>query len=197
MDATSTQNYITILEKTNEQLSFWYLPYEVGIGFLTAAVAVLTIGFSVLLWRQNVNYRDLINKFIQERKKNVEDSFNMQFKEGVRKIEEMGAKTSGDLRKELDIIISTLRQNIATPQIEELSLAERKTQSILSLLQSFGADPETIKNAENVLRGNQPLPYGRTTTLTETEKDSIVALLQSFGTDSTTISNIRKVLSIR
>lgn len=202
MISTSTQNYIEILEKTNQQLSFWYLPYEVAIGFLTIAIAVLTIGFSILLWRQNINYREIINKIIDEQKKNLKEQMKEDALELLEQhraeLQNQAASATGAIRGEIEerlaSINDTLQQYTArTPS----SLTNAQKQSILSLLRSFGADDQMVVSVANVFEGHTPhrtLGGAIAGGLSMSQNQAIISLLQSFGAESIIIDNVRKVL---
>ncbi len=55
-----TQNYIDILEKTNQQLSLWFNPYAIMIGVLAILFTILTIVAVVIIYRQSREYKDKI-----------------------------------------------------------------------------------------------------------------------------------------
>src|SRR3989344_6578028 len=71
---TTTQQYIDILEKTNQQLSLWFNPYSLMINVLGILIAVLAVVFAFILWRQGKEYKDNMNAFLetQRRMLNVE-----------------------------------------------------------------------------------------------------------------------------
>ena len=173
MDATSTRLYIEILEKTNEQLSFWFLPYELAIGFVTTAIAVLVIAFTFILWRQSRDYY----KLLDELKNIARIEGASKFDEYIRNRDGEFKSAIGEAKEKIGIELESLRKirdSINIPSAIEIDstishffppyitgvaakprhgLSEPQIQSILSLLTSFGADRATLKNIEFVLRG--------------------------------------------
>lgn len=82
---TETQvlnNYISILEKTNQQLSLWSNPYGLMVGILTLLIAVIAIAVSYALWRYSKEQRDKINHFFAEQEKVIKEK-----NENVKKVE--------------------------------------------------------------------------------------------------------------
>lgn len=77
------QNYIDILEKTNQQLNPWYNPYGLMIGILTLLVALIAMGVAYALWRHSKEQRDRMNQFYTEQEKMINEK-NKQ----VQKVEE-------------------------------------------------------------------------------------------------------------
>ena len=192
---TTTQAYIELLEKTNQQLSFWYLPYETGI-------AVLTIGFTFVLWRQSSDYKKILNAFIEEQKKyfkeEMANSSRQLLDEHVKQLEDVARKASGDVKDETENIIATIKQGMTPSYRRESSLTEAQLQSILALLGSFGADVGTIKNVEHFMRGNKLFPPHDSLTpshLTKTQIQAILSLLASFGAGNEIIYNVERVLN--
>lgn len=171
MQSTSTQDYVSVLEKTNQQLSLWYNPYGLMIGILTLLVALLAIYFAYILWRQSRDYKD----FLEEQKNFIREETRKQSKEVLDEvIERQDAEldhATGEVRERIERELNNLRiaresLNIvpsrfefahppAIPRINQgnNSLSEAQIQAIISLLQSFGADTETISNVETALRG--------------------------------------------
>ena len=176
---TSTQNYIEILEKTNQQLSLWYNPYGLMIGVLTLLVALLAIYFAYILWRQGKDYKD----FLLEQKSLIKDDTRNYAKEVIDQlsaslVEELRT-TTGEQRKLIERQLESLRT-----ARESINLTEAQIQSILVLLQSFGSDSETISSIEGVLRGRQPFlrdqDFARAN-ISQTQVNAIISLLQSFA----------------
>lgn len=77
MDATQsailnqkiTENYLSILEKTNQQLSLWSNPYGVSVGILSLLIAVLAIGTAYILWRNSNDQKEAVKNFFLEQEK--------------------------------------------------------------------------------------------------------------------------------
>ncbi len=191
------QNYIEILEKTNEQLSFWYLPYEVGIGFLTVAIAVLTIGFSFLIWRQSSNNKKILNEFVEQKKKYLHAESQRLLTDMIIKFEELAKKSTEEERNTIEKRILELKKGINSTAVVKTNLSEAQIQAILGLLQSFGADNVTIYASENILEGKlefiPPNTIARSN-LTQAQIDAIIGLLQSFDAEKPIIDRMSEIL---
>lgn len=180
MIPTTTQNYIEILEKTNAQLSLWYNPYGLMIGILTLLVAVLAIYFAYILYRQGRDYQDFLEKqknilgeetrghakkvldeYIQSRNKELEGSTG-EVKEKIEKELENLKKARESLNLfstvqsipipgtyEFPITSAMLNQPLRSARDQ---LTEPQVESIIALLQSFGAEAPTIYEVEKALR---------------------------------------------
>ena len=66
MDATTSQIYISLLEKTNQQLSLWTNPYGILVGALAILFTVLTIVAVFIILRQGKEYKDYYQKTVSE-----------------------------------------------------------------------------------------------------------------------------------
>lgn len=60
------QQYLDILEKTNQQLSLWWNPYGLMIGALGVLFAVLAIFAAILIFLQGREFRSLLNRTVGE-----------------------------------------------------------------------------------------------------------------------------------
>ncbi len=54
------EQYIQILEKTNQQLGLWTNPYGIMIGVLAILFTILTIVAAVIIYRQSKDYQERI-----------------------------------------------------------------------------------------------------------------------------------------
>lgn len=66
------ESYISILEKTNQQLSVWSNPYGIAIGILSLFIAVIAIGVAIALWRHSKEQKDRFNQFLSEQEKIIQ-----------------------------------------------------------------------------------------------------------------------------
>lgn len=66
MNDLGMQQYIAILEKTNQQLSLWSNPYGVLVGALSFLVGFLAVGVAFILYRQSKEYRTLFQEALKE-----------------------------------------------------------------------------------------------------------------------------------
>ncbi len=117
MDATTTQIYISLLEKTNQQLSLWSNPYGVMVAVLSFLVAFLAVAAAVILYRQSREYRDLY----QEALKNYEvalqnnlKTIGLNYQNRVDELIESKTKEidtfSGDAKNKAKTIIQDLKK---------------------------------------------------------------------------------------
>lgn len=84
------------------------------------------------------------------------------------------------------------------PQTLPIStLSQTQIQSLLNLLQSFGADSSTVSSFANIFTGHAPTPRADAIIqpISQTQLQSIINLLQSFGENTTIIHNVEEVLS--
>ncbi len=134
-----TQNYVAILEKTNQQLSLWYNPYGLMVGILTLVLGLAAIVVSVFLWRNSVEQRKerkkqeedfyanltkITNTNVEEARKNVEEA-RKQYDELIT-AQEATLKSSKENKKELEKALIELkkeRANIGTNIINPLGTA--------------------------------------------------------------------------
>jgi len=113
-------NYVSILEKTNQQLSLWYNPYGVAIGILTLLIAVIAIVVAYALWRHSKEQRDRINQFfieqekiIKEKNENVE-KVEAKLNELIKEYEKQLKDTKTRNKKEIQKIIDDLKKEKAS-----------------------------------------------------------------------------------
>lgn len=65
-------NYVNILEKTNQQLGLWSNPYGIMIGILTFLLTICAIVVSIYIWKNSKEQKDLFKNSILENQKNLE-----------------------------------------------------------------------------------------------------------------------------
>jgi len=73
--------YIDTLEKTNEQLALWSNPYGIFIAVLGVLFAILAIGFAVVLFRQSRDYKEQVNKLVEDYLVSSSEKINQIIKE--------------------------------------------------------------------------------------------------------------------
>ncbi|MEI8249164.1 MAG: hypothetical protein WCG07_01575 [Candidatus Taylorbacteria bacterium] len=115
--STTIQNYIDLLEKTNQQLGMWTNPYGVLVAALALIVAVLTIAFALILWRQGKEYRDIFNKFLLDQKTFAESELNKSIKETkitanilIEEQKEKLKTASGEMKQKIEAAITKLEK---------------------------------------------------------------------------------------
>lgn len=117
MDATTTQLYITLLEKTNQQLSLWSNPYGVLVAVLSFLVAFLAIVAAFILYRQSREYREIYQKALKEYEFTLQENLKNTGIDAETKIQLfIDTKTkefdalSGDSKKQAKKIIDDLKK---------------------------------------------------------------------------------------
>lgn len=85
------QQYLSVLEKTNQQLSLWFNPYAIVIASLAVMFALLTIFASVIIYRQSKDYKERLDALVASYKA-VLDKF---VKEWQAKLSEIDKEIEG------------------------------------------------------------------------------------------------------
>lgn len=65
--------YIQILEKTNQQLSLWANPYGIMLGILTLMVAIIAIVVAWYIWKNSKEQKDLFKEALVKYQKSLND----------------------------------------------------------------------------------------------------------------------------
>jgi hypothetical protein len=108
--------YISMLEKTNNQLSLWWNPYGVMVAALGALFAIMAIVAAVLLWRQSREHRELVKAMVEQSQALVAaylEEKNEQLEALRSRLEKQAAtykgameEATGDHRKSLEAAIA-------------------------------------------------------------------------------------------
>lgn len=119
-DEQIIKDYQQILEKTNEQLSLWSNPYGLFVGMLGVLFAVLAIIAVFVLYRQSKEYKDLINKSLQEHRlaldkllaerNNQLDIYNASIDKSIMEYKEQLKTENEDTQKQIKEFISKLEE---------------------------------------------------------------------------------------
>ncbi|OGD68550.1 hypothetical protein A2996_00240 [Candidatus Campbellbacteria bacterium RIFCSPLOWO2_01_FULL_34_15] len=109
------EQYIEVLEKTNEQLSLF--PYDVIIGTLSFLVTFLTIVFAWYLYKQSVDYQKRFDGFIKELRRTFDEELkknsvitNDKIDEFIKKREAELKDTTGKAREKIEEEIKEIRE---------------------------------------------------------------------------------------
>lgn len=65
-------SYVSILEKTNQQLGVWSNPYGIAIGILSIFIAIIAICVGFALWRHSKEQKERFDKFLLEQEKVIQ-----------------------------------------------------------------------------------------------------------------------------
>lgn len=117
MDATTTRLYISLLEKTNEQLNLLSNPYGFLVSVLSFLVGFLAIAVAIILYRQSREYRQSYKKALKDYEIALQENLKKIGLDAESKIQVLiDAKTkevenlTGDTKKEAKKIIDDLKK---------------------------------------------------------------------------------------
>jgi hypothetical protein len=137
-----SQQYLEILEKTNQQLSLWYSPYTLSISILTLLVAFLAIFFAYILWKQGREYKQAFNDFLQEQRGLARDevekirleakeTLDITIKEQTQLLETTTGEARDKVEKQLIKLRNLNRELAYTPGIQSVSSMRNQIHSTL------------------------------------------------------------------
>lgn len=131
------QQYIQILEKTNQQLSLWTNPYGLMIGALAVLFTVLAIVAAFIIYRQSKDYKDKI----QADRKQYADSINdflLSQKAIIDEREKQAKQVEGKINKLLDGYEKQLKKSTASQKAEIEKAIKNLKEEKLSLGNTIG-----------------------------------------------------------
>ena len=138
------EKYIDVLEKTNQQLSLYWNPYNTILTILTALFAIFTIIFGLILYFQSKEYR----KKLAEDKRRYEqkiDEFLKQHQQYTKKlIDERNAKLKqieANLSKTISEYEKKLKTLLKTPKQQK-----HKIEEIEKSIEKFKTEKELLKS---------------------------------------------------
>lgn len=112
-----TQQYISILEKTNQQLSLWSNPYGILVTILSILFTVLTVVAAIIIWRQGKEQKEAFSEALKNYEKGLQENLKKIGTEAETKIQSfIDLKTkeiselSGDTKKQAKKIIKDLEK---------------------------------------------------------------------------------------
>lgn len=95
------ENYISILEKTNQQLGVWSNPYGIAIGILSLFIAIIAIGVAIVLWKHSKEQKDRFEQFLNNQEKVIRSNVKLH-NEKVRQTELKLGKLITGYKKQLE-----------------------------------------------------------------------------------------------
>ncbi len=113
-------NYVSILEKTNQQLGVWSNPYGVAIGILSILIAIIAIGVAFALWRQSKEQKDRFNQFLADQEKIIKlknkslEQVELKLNRLIRAYEEQLKSATKNNKKEIEEAIADLKKEKAS-----------------------------------------------------------------------------------
>ncbi len=123
--------YFSILEKTNQQLSLWSNPYGVMVGVLTFLVAAGAIIFAFILWKLSNDQRD----FLVEQKKKMKEA-----NEGIKKCKLKYDKQIKEHKLEYDKQIKESEEKMKVAKEEQKKDLQDKIDELKRERVSIGLD---------------------------------------------------------
>ncbi len=101
------QQYIQILEKTNQQLGLWTNPYGIIIGALAILFTILTIVAAVIIYRQSRDYKERVQADRERYAKSIND-----FLESQKAIIERREKQAGKVEEKIDKLLEEYKNQL-------------------------------------------------------------------------------------
>jgi len=108
------QNYISILEKTNQQLSLWYNPYGILVAILTILFTILTIVAVIIIYRQSKDYKNKLKADRDFYRKKIKDFLDSQ-----KKIIEQRNETAEEISQKIDKIVGGYKEKLKKSSEEQ------------------------------------------------------------------------------
>lgn len=131
------EQYIQILEKTNQQLSLWTNPYGLMVGALAVLFTVLAIFATIIVYRQNKDYKEKLESDRDQYKKNFEEFLASQ-----KTIIEKREKQANEVEVKINNLIDVYRKDLeksSTEQKKEIEKAiSRLEEEKISLNKTIG-----------------------------------------------------------
>jgi len=129
--------YIQILEKTNQQLSLWTNPYGIMVGALAVLFTILTIVAAIVVYRQSKEYKEKL----QADRDQYAKSFN-DFLVSQKSIIDQREKQAGEVEKKINELIEAykkdLKESSATQKAEIGKAIKKLEEEKLSLSNTIG-----------------------------------------------------------
>jgi hypothetical protein len=111
------QQYILLLEKTNQQLSLWTNPYALMVATLSILFTLLTVIAAIIIWRQSNEQKLAFKAALQNYEENLHDNLKKIGGDAEQKIQLfIDQKTkdmetlSGDAKKQTKKLIDDLKK---------------------------------------------------------------------------------------
>ena len=132
------EQYIEILEKTNQQLGLWTNPYGLMVGALAVLFTVLAIIAAFIIYRQSKEYKEKL----QTDREQYSQSFN-EFLASQKAIIEKREKQAGQVEEKINKLLEEYKKQLkesSTSQKKEIEKAIKNlNEEKLSLGSTIGA----------------------------------------------------------
>lgn len=131
------ENYTSILEKTNQQLSLWSNPYGLMVGILTLLVAVGAIVVSIILLKNSREQKQIQKEFFEEQERIINEKNEREDK--LRKEHYEKAE------KQFEEIIKEQQAKLATTNKEGKQAIEKEIEELKKQKATLGLNKEPSK----------------------------------------------------
>lgn len=143
-DPNMQEQYSSILEKTNQQLSLFWNPYNTILTILTALFTIFTIIFGLIIYFQSKEYRKKIAQDKKDYKQKIDEFLEQQQQYAKKLIDERNIKfkqietnlnnTISEYEKKLKTLLETPKEQ--KYKIEEIEKSIEKLKTEKELLKS-------------------------------------------------------------
>lgn len=131
------EQYIQILEKTNQQLSLWTNPYGIMIGVLAILFTILTIVAAVIIYRQSKDYKERVQADREQYAKSINDFLSSQ-KSIIEQREKQANKVEEKIDKLLKQYENQLKESSKSQKVEIEKAIENLKEEKLLLSSTIG-----------------------------------------------------------
>lgn len=145
------EDYLKILEKTNQQLSLWWNPYGILVAILAILFTLMAIISAIIIFRQSkehkkiindsiIKYEIIINKFIKEKKAELENMKEI-YSNSINELKSKLKETDKKAKKSIQDAIKKLK-------IERDSISKRAEK-----FEDFYVTPQSHKHTVSAFTG--------------------------------------------
>ena len=152
--AVPLQQYVEILEKTNQQLSIWGNPYGVMVAVLGVLFAIGAIVAAILLWRQSADYEKKIHASLASlatANALVVESLaeaDRRIDAAIAELRGAADEAVGEQRKTLEELATRLQAERPPVPTKE----NRSFQDLLEVLKADAGTPVNLSQVQDILR---------------------------------------------
>ena len=154
-----TEQYFSILEKTNQQLSLWFNPYGIIIASLAVLFALLAIVASVIIYRQGKEYKERLDAFVTSYQ-GVLDKLIKEWQDKRDEIENRIEGYQDELASATDEQKKTLEAEIAKLKAQKDSVSSDITSTVASIPASGGVLADLLGLPANKLHKCSQCDWG-------------------------------------
>lgn len=150
-------NYVSILEKTNQQLGVWSNPYGIAIGILSIFIAIIAICVGFALWRHSKEQKERFDKFLLEQEKVIQtknkrfEQVELKFDALIKGYEEQLKSATKNNKIEIEKAIADLKKEKASLGAYIGPSAAFGTASLQSIASPFvGSSPLAVNTGSMI-----------------------------------------------